>query len=107
MLKILSTRAKYPLLSPIRQAFHDARTLKEKKVDDTLNLSKEDEKSPDIMVKSKGLSGNIFAGGGAGRGGIGGGWQARMAERELKQREQELNVDNAFAFPTLADAMSG
>lgn len=71
-----------------------------------MNLSKEDEKSPEVM-KSKGLSGNIFGGGGAGRGGLGGGWQARMAERELKQREQELSVDNAFAFPTLADAMSG
>lgn len=54
------------------------------------------------MTKSKGLSGDIF-GAGAARGG----WQARMHERELKQREQELNVENTAAFPSLAVAMSG
>ena len=60
------------------------------------------------VTKPKGLSGNIFGGGGAaGRGGPGAGWQARMAERELKQREQQLSVDNSSAFPSLADAMSG
>lgn len=30
-----------------------------------------------------------------------------MQERELKQREQELSLENTTAFPSLADAMSG
>lgn len=59
------------------------------------------------VAKPKGLSGNIFGGGAARSSGLAGGWQARMHERELKQREQELSVDNTFAFPSLADAMSG
>lgn len=64
------------------------------------------EEAAEEQAKPKGLSGNIF-GGGAGRpGGLTGGWQARMQERELKQREQALSVENTFAFPSLADAMS-
>lgn len=59
------------------------------------------EAKADETSKSKGLSGNIFGGGDRQ------GWQARMHERELKQREQELSVDNSVAFPSLADAMSG
>lgn len=71
-----------------------------KEADD--KAASKDEGKADESSRPKGLSGNIFGGGGAK-----GGWQARMQERELKQREQELNVDNAAAFPSLADAMSG
>lgn len=84
-----------------RQAFHDARMLKEEKEEPAPESSK-DESKADEASRGKGLSGNIF-GGSAARGG----WQARIQERELKQREQELSVDNASAFPSLADAMSG
>lgn len=59
--------------------------------------------------KSKGLSGDIFGGGaarGGGVGGLGGGWKKRMEERELKQRQEELSVENTSAFPSLKDAMS-
>lgn len=61
-----------------------------------------DEEKADEAAKPKGLSGGPFSAARAG-----GGWQARMQERELKKREQELSVDSTFAFPSLADAMSG
>lgn len=89
-----------------RQAFHEARTLKEEKKEDAPDTVKEEDKTEEA-AKPKGLSGNIFGGGAARSGGLAGGWQARMQERELRQREQELSVDNAAAFPSLADAMSG
>lgn len=57
-------------------------------------------------TKPKGLSGDIFGGGAARSGGLGGGWKARMEERELKQRQEALSVNNTSAFPSLKDAMS-
>lgn len=57
-------------------------------------------------TKPKGLSGDIFGGAAAKTGALGGGWKARMAERELKQRQEALSVNNTAAFPSLKDAMS-
>ncbi|CAN0210106.1 unnamed protein product [Laminaria digitata] len=88
----------------IKQAFHDARTVKEPEKEPEPE-AKEEEKVE--APKPRSLSSNIFGGGAARPGGMAGGWQARMQERELKQREQALSVDNTFAFPSLADAMSG
>lgn len=90
---------------PYRQAFHDARTVKEPEKEPEPEEKEEEEKAE--APKPRSLSSNIF-GGGAGRpGGLTGGWQARMQERELKQREQALSVDNTFAFPSLKDSMNG
>eukprot|EP00752_Nemacystus_decipiens_P006976 g6258.t1 len=91
----------------IKQAFHDARTVKEvEKKEDT---PEEKEEKGEDAPKPKGLSGDIF-GGAAARGGavgaLGGGWKKRMEERQLKQRQEELSVENTSAFPSLKDAMS-
>lgn len=85
-----------------RQAFHEARTVKETtKKEEPTEPTTEDAKQED-STKPKGLSGDIFGGGGA----LAGGWRKRMEERELKQRQEELSVDNVSAFPSLKDAMS-
>lgn len=88
-------------LRTCRKSFHEARIQKDMP-EPAPEPVKEEEKAKDEAPKSKGLSGDIF-GGGAARGG----WQARMHDRELKQREAQLSVDNAEAFPSLANAMSG
>ncbi|CAM9815347.1 unnamed protein product [Pylaiella littoralis] len=92
----------------IKQAFHDARTAKEAaKKEEEPEPAKETVKDEEA-TKPKGLSGDIFGGAarGGGGGALAGGWRKRMEERELQQRQQELSVDNASAFPSLKDAMS-
>ncbi|CAM9617262.1 unnamed protein product, partial [Ectocarpus sp. 4 AP-2014] len=89
----------------IKQAFHDARTVKETEKKE--EPQQEEAKEEETATKPKGLSGDIFGGGGArSAGGLGGGWKQRMEERELKQRQEALSVNNTSAFPSLKDAMT-
>ncbi|CBJ33218.1 expressed unknown protein [Ectocarpus siliculosus] len=89
----------------IKQAFHDARTVKEAEKKE--EPQQEEAKEEETATKPKGLSGDIFGGGAArSAGGLGGGWKQRMEERELKQRQEALSVNNTSAFPSLKDAMS-
>eukprot|EP00903_Cladosiphon_okamuranus_P006956 g6770.t1 len=92
----------------IKQAFHDARTVKEAGKKEDAPDAENEEKQADEVPKSKGLSGDIFGGAARGGGGVGlgGGWKKRMEERELRQRQEELSVENTSAFPSLKDAMS-
>ncbi|CAM9221390.1 unnamed protein product [Discosporangium mesarthrocarpum] len=79
----------------IKQAFHDARTTTMKPQEDA--AAAEDK----VEDKEEGASKSIFGSGSAL------GWKERMRQRELKELESKLSVDNTAAFPSLADAMSG